>query len=105
MYPPLKEKQIKVQGFILTTDQLSKPTKADDFNFGQRKRRKIKPLKVLRVQNIHSTVKNCEYVLPWVRPSHVFKLRLINLMEKELGLGFTRSFVTGKDFFFLKNVM
>lgn len=26
--------------------------------------------------------------------------RLINLIEKELGLGFTNSFVTGKEIFF-----
>lgn len=26
--------------------------------------------------------------------------RLINLIEKDLGLGFTNSFVTGKEFFF-----
>ena len=32
--------------------------------------------------------------------------RLINLIEKELGLGFTNSFVTGKEiFFFLKNII
>lgn len=31
--------------------------------------------------------------------------RLINLIEKELGLGFTTSFVTGKEIFFLKNII